>query len=144
MADKKLNEAEIASDGTYFYGENPSGNLVKVSKANHATAMASEIENILFPTKNYTLAPGEEVDTGFNNFGMYLMRTTSTGETAMVLIGTSSSASVLVGNGATFTTDWNSTSSRFIVNRKESNGNIFVKNISTIERHLQIKRFRII
>ena len=106
--------------------------------------MAGIIENVLFPIKTYTLAPGEEVDTGFTNYGLYLMRTTSLGQTAIVLIGTAPSASVIVGSEATFTTDLTSTSSRFIVNRKESNGNIFVKNISTVERQFQIKRFRII
>lgn len=106
--------------------------------------MAGTIENVLFPVKTYTLAPGEEVDTGFTNYGLYLMRTTSVGQTAIVLIGTAPGASVIVGSEATFTTDLNSTTSRFIVNRKESNGNIFVKNISTTERQFQIKRFRII
>ena len=106
--------------------------------------MAGIIEDVLFPTKTYTLAPGEEVDTGFSNFGLYLMRTTSTGQTAVVLIGTSSNSSVIVGSEATFTTDLTSTTSRFIVNRKENNGNIFVKNITTISRQFQIKRFRIL
>ena len=106
--------------------------------------VAGIIEDVLFPTKTYTLAPGEEVNTGFSNYGLYLMRTTSTGQTAVVLIGTASDSSVIVGSESTFTTDLTSTTSRFIVNRKENNGNIFVKNITTIERQFQIKRFRII
>lgn len=106
--------------------------------------MAGNIDEIIFPTKTYTLQPGEEVDTGFYNFGLYLMRTNSTGQTALMIVGTSPDVSILTGPETTFTTKWDSTSSRFIVNRKTNNGSVYVKNISTIERHFQIRMFRIL
>lgn len=144
MADKKLNAVSTAKDGAYIYAEDASGNQIKISKADLATVVAGMIDGILFPTKTYTLQPGEEVNTGFSNFGLYLMRTNSTGQTALVLVGTSPDVSILLGSESTFTTDLNSTTSRFVINRKTNNGTIYIKNISTIERHFQIRMFKIL
>lgn len=106
--------------------------------------MAENINDILFPTKTYTLQPGEEVDTGFNNYGMYLVRSTSIGRTDLVFIGSSAIGQYTAsGNESGFTSDVSSNSGIF-VGRKENNGNIFIKNNATASRNVQIKRFRII
>ena len=106
--------------------------------------MAGNIGDILFPTQTYQLAAGEEVDTGFNNYGLYLIRSTSNGITAILLIGTNPNITVLVGGESSFATDFETTSSRIIVNRKSSNGSIYVKNNTSIDRQFQIRRFRIL
>lgn len=105
--------------------------------------MAGLVEDIILPTKTYTLAAGEEVDTSFTRYGLYLVRTITTGQTGIVLVGTAPGATIVYGNSNTFVSDFDNTSSRFAINRKENNGNIFVKNVSTIERQFQIKQMKI-
>lgn len=88
--------------------------------------------------KSYTLAVGEEVNTGWYSYGVYAIRTTSNGQIAIFTIGAYPESTGILGDANTFTGDYESTSSKLFVGRKVKNDAIFIKNISTITRVVDI------
>ena len=99
---------------------------------------AQMINKDILVKRTYTLAAGEEVDTGWSSYGVYAIRTTSNGLTAIVVIGAYPGNNGILGESTTFTGEYESTTSKIFCGRKEQNGTIFIKNISTISRPVEI------
>lgn len=94
-------------------------------------------------TLSFTLSPGEEVDTGFKTYGLYIVVSTSTGGIGLIIIGAGTSTQYAISNDNKYTADVNDTSSNIVfVGRKTSNGNIFIQNKSNYERTVRIKQIK--
>ncbi len=101
--------------------------------------MESEAHKVL----SFTLQPGEEVDTGFRNYGLYIVISTSTGGIGLIIIGAGPTTQYAISNDNKYTADVNDTSSNIVfVGRKAANGNIFIQNKSNYERAVRIKQFK--
>lgn len=85
------------------------------------------IRDGMFPTWRLTLQPGEEYDLGTMYYGMYIVRWGDLGASALIMIGGGISANVLLNSGASISTSFSDTG-KVALNRKVSNGNVFVKN----------------
>ena len=85
------------------------------------------IRDGMFPTWRLTLQPGEEYDLGTWYYGMYIVRWADLGASALIMIGAAASTNILLNNGASISTSFSDTG-KVALNKKEANGNVFVKN----------------
>ena len=95
------------------------------------------IRNEMFPTWRLTLQPGEEYDLKTSYYGMYMVRWTDAGATALIMIGAGVSANILLNNGASISTDFTEVG-KIILNKKAVNGTVFVKNNGNKETGINV------
>ena len=88
------------------------------------------IRNEMFPTWRLTLQPGEEYDLGTAYYGAYLVRNSDSGAAALIMVGAGVSSNILLSDGNSISTDFTA-GGKIILNKKTSNGNVYVKNVDT-------------
>ena len=81
------------------------------------------IRNEMFPTWRLTLQPGEEYDLGTAYYGAYL--------------GAGVSSNILLSDGNSISTDFTA-GGKIILNKKTSNGNVYVKNGRSTEAYINV------
>lgn len=105
--------------------------------------LAANVESEIHKMLSFTLSPGEEVDTGFKSYGLYIVISTSTGGAGLIIIGAGTTTQYAISNDNKYTADVNDTSSNIVfVGRKTSNGNVFIHNKSNYERTVRIKQIK--
>ena len=95
------------------------------------------IRNEMFPTWRLTLQPGEEYDLGTAYYGAYMVRNGDSGSAALIMVGAGVSSNILSNNGDSISTDFTAVG-KIILNKKTSNGNIYVKNGRSTETLINV------
>ena len=95
------------------------------------------IRNEMFPTWRLTLQPGEEYDLGTAYYGAYLVRNSDSGATALIMVGAGVSSNILLSDGNSISTDFTA-GGKIILNKKTSNGNVYVKNGRSTEAYINV------
>mgnify|MGYP000800243769 FL=1 len=95
------------------------------------------IRNEMFPTWRLTLQPGEEYDLGTTYYGAYLVRNSDSGAAALIMVGAGVSSNILLSNGNSISTDFTA-GGKIILNKKTSNGNVYVKNGRSTEAYINV------
>ena len=95
------------------------------------------IRNEMFPTWRLTLQPGEEYDLGTAYYGAYLVRNSDSGAAALIMVGAGVSSNILLSDGNSISTDFTA-GGKIILNKKTSNGNVYVKNGRSTEAHINV------
>ena len=95
------------------------------------------IRNEMFPTWRLTLQPGEEYDLGTAYYGAYLVRNSDSGAAALIMVGAGVSSNILVSDGNSISTDFTA-GGKIILNKKTSNGNVYVKNGRSTEAYINV------
>ena len=93
------------------------------------------IRNEMFPTWRLTLQPGEEYDLGTAYYGAYLVRNSDSGAAALIMVGAGVSSNILLSDGNSISTDFTA-GGKIILNKKTSNGNVYVKNGRSTEAYI--------
>ena len=91
------------------------------------------IRNEMFPTWRLTLQPGEEYDLGT----AYLVRNSDSGAAALIMVGAGVSSNILLSDGNSISTDFTA-GGKIILNKKTSNGNVYVKNGRSTEAYINV------
>ena len=95
------------------------------------------IRNEMFPTWILTLQPGEEYDLGTAYYGAYLVRNSDSGAAALIMVGAGVSSNILLSDGNSISTDFTA-GGKIILNKKTSNGNVYVKNGRSTEAYINV------
>ena len=95
------------------------------------------IRNEMFPTWRLTLQPGEEYDLGTAYYGAYLVRNSDSGAAALIMVGAGVSSNILLNDGNSISTDFTA-GGKIILNKKTSNGNVYVKNGRSTEAYINV------
>lgn len=95
------------------------------------------IRNEMFPTWGLTLQPGEEYDLGTAYYGAYLVRNSDSGAAALIMVGAGVSSNILLSDGNSISTDFTA-GGKIILNKKTSNGNVYVKNGRSTEAYINV------
>ena len=95
------------------------------------------IRNEMFPTWRLTLQPGEEYDLGTAYYGAYLIRNSDSGAAALIMVGAGVSSNILLSDGNSISTDFTA-GGKIILNKKTSNGNVYVKNGRSTEAYINV------
>ena len=95
------------------------------------------IRNEMFPTWRLTLQPGEEYDLGTAYYGAYLVRNSDSGAAALIMVGAGVSSNILLSDGNSISTDFIA-GGKIILNKKTSNGNVYVKNGRSTEAYINV------
>ena len=95
------------------------------------------IRNEMFPTWRLTLQPGEEYDLGTAYYGAYLVRNSDSGAAALIMVGAGVSSNILLSDGNSISTDFTA-GGKIILNKKTSNGNVYVKNGRSTEASIHV------
>lgn len=95
------------------------------------------IRNEMFPTWRLTLQPGEEYDLGTAYYGVYLVRNSDSGAAALIMVGAGVSSNILLSDGNSISTDFTA-GGKIILNKKTSNGNVYVKNGRSTEAYINV------
>ena len=95
------------------------------------------IRNEMFPTWRLTLQPGEEYDLGTAYYGEYLVRKSDSGAAALIMVGAGVSSNILSSDGNSISTDFTA-GGKIILNKKTSNGNVYVKNGRSTEAYINV------
>ena len=95
------------------------------------------IRNEMFPTWRLTLQPGEEYDLGTAYYGAYLVRNSDSGAAALIMVGAGVSSNILLSDGNSISTDFTA-GGKIILNKKTSNGNVYVKNGRSTESYINV------
>ena len=95
------------------------------------------IRNEMFPTWRLTLQPGEEYDLGTAYYGAYLVRNSDSGAAALIMVGAGVSSNILLSDGNSISTDFTA-GGKIILNKKTSNGNVYVKNGRSTEAEINV------
>lgn len=95
------------------------------------------IRNEMFPTWRLTLQPGEEYDLGTAYYGAYLVRNSDSGAAALIMVGAGVSSNILLSDGNSISTDFTD-GGKIILNKKTSNGNVYVKNGRSTEAYINV------
>jgi len=95
------------------------------------------IRNEMFPTWRLTLQPGEEYDLGTAYYGAYLVRNSDSGAAALIMVGAGVSSNILLSDGNSISTDFTA-GDKIILNKKTSNGNVYVKNGRSTEAYINV------
>ncbi len=106
----------------------------------HAITRQLNIKNIrneMFPTWRLTLQPGEEYDLGTAYYGAYLVRNSDSGAAALIMVGAGVSSNILLSDGNSISTDFTA-GGKIILNKKTSNGNVYVKNGRSTEAYINV------
>ena len=91
----------------------------------------------MFPTWRLTLQPGEEYDLGTAYYGAYLVRNSDSGAAALIMVGAGVSYNILLSDGNSISTDFTA-GGKIILNKKTSNGNVYVKNGRSTEAYINV------
>ena len=91
----------------------------------------------MFPTWRLTLQPGEEYDLGTAYYGAYLVRNSDSGAAALIMVGAGVSSNILLSDGNSISTDFTA-EGKIILNKKKSNGNVYVKNGRSTEAYINV------
>ena len=95
------------------------------------------IRNEMFPTWRLILQPGEEYDLGTAYYGAYLVRNSDSGAAALIMVGAGVSSNILLSDGNSISTDFTA-GGKIILNKKTSNGNVYVKNGRSTEAYINV------
>ena len=95
------------------------------------------IRNEMFPNWRLTLQPGEEYDLGTAYYGAYLVRNSDSGAAALIMVGAGVSSNILLSDGNSISTDFTA-GGKIILNKKTSNGNVYVKNGRSTEAYINV------
>ena len=95
------------------------------------------MRNEMFPTWRLTLQPGEEYDLGTAYYGAYLVRNSDSGAAALIMVGAGVSSNILLSDGNSISTDFTA-GGKIILNKKTSNGNVYVKNGRSTEAYINV------
>ena len=95
------------------------------------------IRNEMFPTWRLTLQPGEEYDLGTAYYGAYLVRNSDSGAAALIMVGAGVSSNIQLSDGNSISTDFTA-GGKIILNKKTSNGNVYVKNGRSTEAYINV------
>ena len=95
------------------------------------------IRNEMFPTWRLTLQPGEDYDLGTAYYGAYLVRNSDSGAAALIMVGAGVSSNILLSDGNSISTDFTA-GGKIILNKKTSNGNVYVKNGRSTEAYINV------
>lgn len=95
------------------------------------------IRNEMFPTWRLTLQPGEEYDLGTAYYGAYLVRNSDSGAAALIMVGAGVSSNILLSDGNSISTDFTA-GGKIILNKKTSNGNVYVKNGRSTKAYINV------
>ena len=95
------------------------------------------IRNEMFSTWRLTLQPGEEYDLGTAYYGAYLVRNSDSGAAALIMVGAGVSSNILLSDGNSISTDFTA-GGKIILNKKTSNGNVYVKNGRSTEAYINV------
>ena len=95
------------------------------------------IRNEMFPTWRLTLQPGEEYDLGTAYYGAYLVRNSDSGAAALIMVGAGVSSNILLSDGNSISTVFTA-GGKIILNKKTSNGNVYVKNGRSTEAYINV------
>ena len=95
------------------------------------------IRNEMFPTWRLTLQPGEEYDLGTAYYGAYLVRNSDSGAAALIMVGAGVSSNILLSDGNSISIDFTA-GGKIILNKKTSNGNVYVKNGRSTEAYINV------
>lgn len=121
----KLNEATKVNtiNDEYVTLLDASGNPLLINKSD----LSKTIKSLMFPSWQITLEPSGEYNLKTACYGLYMVRSGEVGSTGLFVIGANPGAAILGYSGSVFSTDFNSTG-KIVLNKKETNGNIFLKN----------------
>ena len=106
--------------------------LITDTNVINAITRQLNIKNIrdeMFPTWRLTLQPGEEYDLGTAYYGAYLVRNSDSGAGV--------SSNILLSDGNSISTDFTA-GGKIILNKKTSNGNVYVKNGRSTEAYINV------
>ena len=114
-------------------------NITDTSVINAITRQLNikNIRNEMFPTWRLTLQPGEEYDLGTAYYGAYLVRNSDSGAAALIMVGAGVSSNILLSDGNSISTDFTA-GGKIILNKKTSNGNVYVKNGRSTEAYINV------
>ena len=114
--------------------------LITDTNVINAITRQLNIKNIrdeMFPTWRLTLQPGEEYDLGTAYYGAYLVRNSDSGAAALIMVGAGVSSNILLSDGNSISTDFTA-GGKIILNKKTSNGNVYVKNGRSTEAYINV------
>ena len=95
------------------------------------------IRDSMFPSWRLTLQPGEEYNLETTYYGLYMIRWGDAGSTALFIIGAGTQTSFIANYEGVFSTNFDETG-KTILNKKISNGTVFVKNTRTVSTTITI------
>lgn len=95
------------------------------------------IRDAMFPKWYVVLQPGEEYNLNTSYYGIYMIRWGDAGATALFLIGAGIQTIFISNYTNGFSTDFDETG-KIVMNKKEANGTVFVKNTRTISTNITI------
>lgn len=95
------------------------------------------IRDSMFPKWSVTLQPGEEYNLDTTYYGLYMIRWGDAGTTALFLIGAGVQTLFISNNANLFSIDFDEIG-KIVMNKKMSNGTVFVKNTRTVSTNITI------
>lgn len=95
------------------------------------------IRDSMFSKWSITLQPGEEYNLDTTFYGLYMIRYGDAGSTALFLIGAGVQTIFIANNVNSFSIDFDETG-KIVMNKKMSNGTVFVKNTRTVSTNITI------
>lgn len=129
----------VSSDPQKYKGMMEKIDITDTSVINAITRQLNikNIRNEMFPTWRLTLQPGEEYDLGTAYYGAYLVRNSDSGAAALIMVGAGVSSNILLSDGNSISTDFTA-GGKIILNKKTSNGNVYVKNGRSTEAYINV------
>ena len=129
----------LSSDPQKYKGMMEKIDITDTSVINAITRQLNikNIRNEMFPTWRLTLQPGEEYDLGTAYYGAYLVRNSDSGAAALIMVGAGVSSNILLSDGNSISTDFTA-GGKIILNKKTSNGNVYVKNGRSTEAYINV------
>ena len=130
----------ISFDPQKYKGYDREGSDITDTNVINAITRQLNIKNIrneMFPTWRLTLQPGEEYDLGTAYYGAYLVRNSDSGAAALIMVGAGVSSNILLSDGNSISTDFTA-GGKIILNKKTSNGNVYVKNGRSTEAYINV------
>lgn len=95
------------------------------------------LRDSMFPKWSITLQPDEEYNLNTAYYGIYMIRWADAGATALFLIGAGVQTLSISNYTGGFGTDFDETG-KIIMNKKISNGTVFVKNTRTVSTSITV------
>lgn len=95
------------------------------------------LRDSMFPKWSITLQPDEEYNLNTAYYGIYMIRWADAGATALFLIGAGVQTLSISNYTGGFGTDFDETG-KIIMNKKISNGPVFVKNTRTVSTSITV------
>ena len=129
----------VSSDPQKYKGMMEKIDITDTSVINAITRQLNikNIRNEMFPTWRLTVQPGEEYDLGTAYYGAYLIRNSDSGAAALIMVGAGVSSNILLSDGNSISTDFTA-GGKIILNKKTSNGNVYVKNGRSTEAYINV------